>query len=128
MNMLKKGRLFGICVLLLLTGCARLNSGESQEQWTSNFVNVKYRADPVDIAAPYFESLGRSDSSVVGGAWFDSGNEYLVINLQGTIYHYCGIGSSIWNSLKSAESMGSYFQDYIKGNYDCRVFPVPVYP
>ena len=126
--MLKKGRLFGIFALLLLAGCASSNSGESQEQWTPNYVNVKYRADPVDIAAPYFEALGRADSSVVEGAWFDSENGYLVINLQGTIYHYCGIGSPIWNSLKSAESMGSYYQDYIKGNYDCRVFPVPVSP
>ena len=126
--MLKKGRLLGICVLLLLAGCASSNSGESQEQWTPNYLNVKYRADPVDIAAPYFESLGRSDSSVVEGAWFDSENEYLVINLQETVYHYCGIGSSTWSSLKSAESMGSYYQNYIKGNFDCRVFPVPVYP
>ena len=126
--MLKKGRLFGIYVLLLLAGCASSNSAESQEQWTPNYVNVEYRADPVDIAAPYFEPLGRSDSSVVEGAWFDSENEYLVINLQGTVYHYCGIGSSTWSSLKSAESMGSYFQDSIKGNFDCRVFPVPVYP
>ena len=126
--MLKNGRLFGICVLLLLAGCAGSNSAEPQQQWTPNYVNVKYRADPVDIAAPYFESLGRSDSSVVEGAWFDSENEYLVINLQGTVYHYCGIGSSTWSSLKSAESMGSYFQDSIKGNFDCRVFPVPAYP
>ena len=124
----KKGRLFGVCVLLLIVGCASSNSGESQEQWPPKYVTVKHRPEPVDIAAPYFESLGRTDSSVVNGAWFDSGNQYLVINLQGTVYHYCGIGSSIWNSLKSADSMGSYFGDYIKGNFDCRVFPVPVYP
>jgi hypothetical protein len=126
--MIKKFGLFSIFVLLLISGCGNSNSGDAKEQWTPNFVTVKYRPDPVDIAAPYFESIERSDSSVVNGAWFDSGNEYLIINLQGTVYHYCGIGSSIWNSLKSADSMGSYFGDYIKGNFDCRVFPVPVYP
>ena len=126
--MIKKLSIFSVLVLSLISGCANTNSGGSQEQWTPNFVTVKYRADPVDIAAPYFESLGRTDSSVVNGAWFDSGNQYLVINLQGTVYHYCGIGSSIWNSLKSADSMGSYYRDYISGNFDCRVFPVPEYP
>ena len=112
----------------MISGCANTNSGGSQEQWTPNFVTVKYKADPVDIAAPYFESLDRSDSSVVGGAWFDSENQYLIINLQGTVYHYCGLADSVWSSLKSAPSMGTYFQDYIKGSFDCRVFPVPVYP
>jgi hypothetical protein len=126
--MTKKFSLLSLVVLLLISGCASTNSEVAEEQWTQNFVTVKYRVDPVDIAAPYFEPLGRSDSSVVNGAWFDSGNQYLVISLQGTVYHYCGIGSSIWNSLKSADSMGSYFGDYIKGNFDCRIFPVPVYP
>jgi len=126
--MINKLSIFCVLVLLLISGCASTNSVESQEQWTPNFVTVKYRADPVDIAAPYFESLDRSDSSVVGGAWFDSENQYLIINLQGTVYHYCGLADSVWSSLKSAPSMGTYFQDYIKGSFDCRVFPVPVYP
>jgi len=126
--MIKKLSVFCVLVLSLISGCASTNSVESQEQWTPNFVTVKYRADPVDIAAPYFESLDRSDSSVVGGAWFDSENQYLIINLQGTVYHYCGLDDSVWSSLKSAPSMGTYFQGYIKGSFDCRVFPVPVYP
>jgi hypothetical protein len=126
--MIKKLSIFCVLVLLLISGCASTNSVESQEEWVPNFVTVKYRADPVDIAAPYFESLDGSDSSVVGGAWFDSENKYLIINLQGTVYHYCGLDDSVWSSLKSAPSMGTYFQDYIKGSFDCRVFPVPVYP
>ena len=120
--------LFGSCLLILLIGCAGATGESAQEKWTPRYVSIKYRADPVDIGAPYFEALDRSDSSVVNDAWFDESNQYLVINLQGTAYHYCGLPNAIWNALKAAESMGSYFQDQIKGNFDCRVLPVPEYP
>jgi len=99
-----------------------------QEQWVKNFVSIKYRLDPVDVAAPYFEKLGRSDSSMVLEAWFDSNNQYLVINLVGTNYQYCSLPNGIWDSLKAADSMGTYFESSIKGGYDCRIFPVPIYP
>ena len=49
--MIKKLSIFSVLVLSLISGCANTNSGGSQEQWTPNFVTVKYRADPVDIAA-----------------------------------------------------------------------------
>ena len=126
--MINRCKISFLLVLIVITGCASARTASSEEQWSPVYIAIEHRKDPVDIAAPYFESLGRTDSSVVNGAWFDSGNQYLVISLQGTVYHYCGIGSSIWDSLKSADSMGSYFGDYIKGNFDCRIFPVPVYP
>ncbi|MCP3910065.1 MAG: KTSC domain-containing protein [Actinomycetia bacterium] len=64
--------------------------------------------------------LSRSDSSLVKAAWYDTSNDYLVINLQGTNYYYCAFPSSSWSGLKSADSMGSCYLDRIKGNYDCR--------
>lgn len=92
----------------------------------SGYVTVKYRDDKVNVETDNFEPLGSSDSTV-GGAWYDSSNEYLVIKLSSTYYHYCGMPSSVWSGLKSSGSPYSYYQDEIKGDYDCRVNPVPEY-
>ena len=123
-----------ISAAIFILGCgsesqeSQLVLDTQQEQWVQNFVSIKYRSDPVDVAAPYFEKLERSDSSMVLEAWFDSNNQYLVINLVGTNYHYCSLPNVIWDSLKAADSMGTYFQSSIKGGYDCRIHPVPIYP
>ncbi len=92
------------------------------------WVTVKYRDSPVNVRAPGFVELDRSDSSLVKAAWYDTSNDYLVINLQGTNYHYCAFPGSAWNEFISADSMGSHYRDRIKGDYDCRyVGVVPGY-
>lgn len=93
---------------------------------SSGSVTVKYRDDKVDISATHFEPLNKSDSTVKG-AWYDSSNEYMVIKLGSTYYHYCGMPSSVWGGLKTASSPYEYYQDDVKGNFDCRVNPVPSY-
>ena len=93
---------------------------------SSGSVTVKYRDDKVDISATNFEPLNKSDSTVKG-AWYDSSNEYMVIKLGSTYYHYCGMPSSAWGGLKAASSPYEYYQDNVKGNFDCRVNPVPSY-
>lgn len=93
---------------------------------SSGNVTVKYRDDKVNISASNFEPLNKSDS-IVKGAWYDSSNEYMVIKLGSTHYHYCGMPNSIWGGLKTASSPYEYYQDDVKGNFDCRVNPVPRY-
>ena len=101
-------------------------SGATQS-WESVWVTVKYRSTPVDVGAPWFEALGRDDSSLVYAAWYDEGNDYLVINLKGTNYHYCGLPRTEWIALQEAASMGRHYNSAIKGRYDCRDNPVPEY-
>ena len=93
---------------------------------SSGYVKIKYRDDKVNISASNFEPLNKSDSTVKG-AWYDSGNQYMVIKLGGTYYHYCGMPSSAWRNFSSSSSLYSAYQDDIKGNFDCRVNPVPSY-
>lgn len=120
---------------LLLSGCTDTNNSnqylpqQKQEDTNrvSNYISVKYRNTPVDINHQRWEKLNTSKSSFVNGAWYDSQNKYMIINLSGTNYHYCGLPSSIWSSFKSASSFGTYFNSKIKGNYDCRINPVPDY-
>ncbi|MFV2040343.1 MAG: peptidoglycan-binding protein, partial [Acidimicrobiales bacterium] len=90
------------------------------------WIDVKYRDDAVNVAAPYFAPLGRSDATVEA-AWYDSGNEYMVIVLGGTAYQYCSIPSSQWSGLRRANDLDGLYEASIRGNYDCRIFPVPSY-
>lgn len=92
----------------------------------SGYVKIKYRDDKVNISTSNFEPLDKSDPTVKG-AWYDSSNEYMVIKLSGTYYHYCGMPSSAWSSFKTTPSPYEYYQDSIKGNFDCRVNPIPRY-
>jgi|GEM_PF-1122383 len=90
-------------------------------------VNVKYRTNgPVNIHSSNFESLNKSDSDV-GGAWYDSSQKYMVIELNGTYYQYCGMPADTWDWLKSVDSPYAYYQTDIRGNFDCRVNYVPSY-
>ena len=93
---------------------------------SSGNVTVKYRDDKVNISADNFEPLDKSDSTVKG-AWYDGSNEYMIIKLSGTYYHYCGMPSSAWSGFKTASSLYGYYEDTVKGNFDCRVNPVPRY-
>ncbi len=94
---------------------------------TSNYINIRYRSDNVDIAHPRFEYLNTARSSWIRGAWYDEKNGYMIINLNGVYYHYCSMPRSVWNSFKSASSFGTFYNQRIKGMYDCRIHPVPQY-
>lgn len=92
----------------------------------SGYVKVKYRDDKVDVSASNFTPLNKTDATVKG-VWYDGNNEYMVIQLGDTYYHYCGMPSSAWGNFSSASSPYRAYQDDIKGNFDCRVNPVPRY-
>ena len=90
------------------------------------WIDVKYRDSRVNVAASNFAPLGRSDTEV-WDAWYDVGNQYMVILLNGTAYHYCSMPSSVWVNLQTAPSLYDRYEATIKGNFDCRIFPAPAY-
>jgi hypothetical protein len=49
------------------------------------------------------------------------------IHLNGTWYHYCEIDADTVARLKSAESMGRFYDRSIKGHFDCRTHREPNY-
>lgn len=93
---------------------------------SKKIISVKYRNDPVNLNSGDFEYFPTS-SSFVNGLWYDQSNQYMIILLNSTYYHYCGLPLSEWRSFKSAESFGTYYNQRIKGNYDCRKGYVPIY-
>jgi len=92
----------------------------------SKIISVKYRDDPVNLNSGDFEYFPTS-SSFVNGLWYDQSNQYMIILLNSTYYHYCDLPLAEWRSFKSAESYGTHYNQRIKGNYDCRYGHVPSY-
>ena len=92
-------------------------------------VEVKYRG-PVDLTPFECEEVTRS--SFIRRVCYDAANQYMIIRLKRTYYHYCEIGAGTVTALKAAPSMGRYYKANIKGwgsdgPFDCRTHRVPKY-
>jgi hypothetical protein len=85
---------------------------------------VKYRG-PLDLAP--FDCQDVTRSSLVNRVCYDKHEQYMIIKLRDTDYHYCEIPAGIVSELRSAESIGRYYNTFIRGNFDCRINRVPPY-
>ncbi len=93
---------------------------------SSQLIDIKYRDSQVDVGQERFSHLSSNDDTLKE-AWYDSSNEYLIINLGGTNYHYCEAPDKIWSELKSSNSHYRYYTNNIRGDYDCRYNYMPTY-
>jgi KTSC domain len=85
---------------------------------------VKYRGE---IDLKHFECTDITRSSFIRRVCYDPRQEYMLISLNGTFYHYCEIDAGTVSSLLEAPSMGRFYNASIKGSFDCRVHRVPQY-
>lgn len=88
-------------------------------------VYVKYRGE-LDLAP--FDCAWITRSSLVKRLCYDREQQYVVVNLNGTYYHYCAVPPGVVNAWRSADSMGRFFNAQVKGRFDCRTSPPPDYP
>jgi hypothetical protein len=87
-------------------------------------VAVKYRSTCVDLGKlECTETL----SSFVHEVCYDAKNEYMVILLNTTRYHYCQIPKEVVGALIHAESVGRFYDTSIKGKFGCQGLAVPAY-
>src|SRR4051812_40035255 len=70
-------------------------------------VYVKYRGS-LDLA-PFSCTDVSSRSSFITRVCYHPGKSYMLIGLQGTYYHYCGIDPATVDRLLQADYMGRYF-------------------
>ena len=91
---------------------------------TAETVIVKYRG-PVDLSPFACETITRS--SVIKRLCYDSHEQYVIVNLTGSYYHYCEVSQDIVTAWRKADSMGKFYDAQIKGRFDCRVLHVPAY-
>lgn len=85
---------------------------------TDETVYVKY-CGPVNLSKFDCETVTRS--SVIKRLCYDKEEQYVIVNLANTYYHYCGMPSNTVIAWKNAESMGKFYHKNVKGRYDCRV-------
>jgi hypothetical protein len=96
----------------------------AEPQW----VQVKYRDTPVNVANGYFTHWKVSETGNVRDVWYDREDEYMLINLSGTVYHYCGFDILWWNNFSNySPGTDYYYSNLIKGYpmFDCRNFNIP---
>lgn len=100
----------------------------STQYWKPLLIDVAFREDPVDVAAPWFEPLRGRESSVVDAAWYDIRNQYLVIILKGHAYHYCNFEPWMWAAFLTSDSLGRFYTGEIRDRYFCDETEAPSYP
>jgi hypothetical protein len=89
-------------------------------------VDVKYyTAQCLDLAL--FDCT-ETKSSFVHQVCYDAHKRFMVIQLRNVRYPYCSIPPDTVDALIKAGSVGRYYNDNVKGRFDCRVNPVPNYP
>ncbi len=95
----------------------RVPSSASKSKTPSESVYVKYRG-VVDLDG---FKCAWTRSSFVNRICYLEESSYLLVSLNGTYYHYCGVPKRLHNSWISAPSKGKFYHAYVKGRYDCRL-------
>ncbi len=98
---------------------------ENVDTYKSEYVSIKYRDDKVNVSD--FEYFYVSINQMVREAWYDKYNNYFIINLRNTKYHYCDFPEDIWLDFKKSTSIDYFYDRFIYGKYDCRESVVPTY-
>lgn len=80
---------------------------------------MKYRGK-VDLAL--FDCMTITHSSLVKRLCYYPKENYVIVNLKGTYYHYCKVPANVVGDWLSADSMGKFFDTFIKHNFGCKVF------
>lgn len=87
-------------------------------------VYVKARGE-VDLAPFRCEGVARSAN--VKRLCYDEQQKYVLVSLKGIWYHFCGVPPATVSDWKRAASKGRYYNDNIRGNFDCSETHAPAY-
>ena len=92
----------------------------------SKTIYVKYIGE-VQVNNNHLVQMDLKPSSLVKDMYYDDEGKYVIVKLKSTYYNYCGIDSMVINKWIRSTSIGQYYIYNIKGNYDCRIYPIPEY-
>ena len=87
-------------------------------------VYVKARGE-VDLAPFRCENVARSEN--VKRLCYDERENYVLVSLKGIWYHFCHVPPTTVSGWKRASSKGRYYNDVIRGNFDCSDASAPAY-
>ncbi|HTN49607.1 MAG TPA: KTSC domain-containing protein [Burkholderiaceae bacterium] len=108
-----------IRITLLIAGLLLVPGPANAER-----VYVKARGE-VDLASFRCENIARSEN--VKRLCYDERESYVLVSLKGIWYHFCGVPATTVTSWKKSASKGRYYNDVIRGNFDCHEASTPTY-
>ena len=105
---MKKLVISGLTLLLasmMIQGCNKESSPEKASK---------------DVASAIADGLQAVDSGLISGMKYDEGTQTLSVQMKATgeTYDYSGVPATVAEGLKSAKSIGEYFNENIKGKFD----------
>ena len=81
----------------------------------------------VNVTNGHFKHLGLKGSTLVKNMYYDKANSYLLVKLSKRYYEYCSIPESVVGDWQKSESLSQYYNQNIKGKYECNADSVPSY-
>lgn len=82
----------------------------------SQTIHVKYIGE-VDLNG--YEKINIAPSSFINKLYYNNSSQRAIVLLNKTYYMYCGIWDTDILSWRTANSAGSHYNQYIKGNFKC---------
>jgi hypothetical protein len=98
------------------TNCNQLPTSFSSYNVALNLVN--------NAKFSFVDYLNTNNSVVMQGAKYfscDNRTGFLIVGVNGQRYIYQGVPINVWNNFKKAGSYGSFYNTYIKNNYQLRL-------
>ena len=74
---------------------------------------------PIENKKPSASMKSTPDSTCFSSVGYSNGTLYVEFRDSGSVYSYEDVPKSVYNELWDASSMGSYYNNYIKGYYEC---------
>ncbi len=114
----KKGLLKVLLVLMLITSCKQ---SYDCIKLPMDFATYQEAINSVKSASfKISETADATSSSWIGHAAYyscDGSTGYFTIETEGREYIHEGIPRDVWNDFKNSESLGTYYNQKIKGRY-----------
>ena len=87
-------------------------------------VYVKARGE-LDLAPFRCETIARSPN--VKRICYDEAQLYALVSLNGIWYHYCGVPASTMVAWRKAREKGRFYNDSVRGHFECTGASMPMY-
>ena len=106
-----------VLLLLVFTACA---PGEENQSYYDDYEKFEDDNEEINLYDSAYESLEPVDSSCFSSVGYDSSLGLLWVEFWNTgIYYYEDLSYHNYLDFISADSLGGYYNDYIKGQYPC---------
>ena len=105
-----------LCFCVALSSCGHPEPAAADDQeYTSQGTPIVHD----DLDDIYF--INTPESTCFSRIGYNHDFKILVVTFRdsGSTYRYLDVPQSVWDNLRTAESKGGYYNDKIKGNYDC---------